>query len=343
MDGAPLTGTEPGPGAGPGLHPGFRRSVAAFARLRVAVRPVLDADAPEPTLPAAHPTYRAITGAIRAAPADTAALLQDASLLDRASYELGLFAPLLRAAFAGQLSSAPADASPAGAAFTTAASVRLARTRWNWEAFLADPTLELPSESASAWVLHLPSAGPLQVRRLHALPALLLEACAYPLTRAGAVAAVMEHVEGDAGQLASLVHAQIDELLAAGLLQHDAPTAADHTVDQMLRELRSDDPPHPARSIVGLLARAARATRKHADAATAVDAAYPVYAMDRSVSGIEQLLMRAGLRAAFRAELDGYWASEDGSARVKFITPLLDTLRRALGEGMHALAPYVHT
>src|SRR6202008_3874549 len=88
-----LRGTAPDVVA-PAPHPGFRRSTAAFARLGVAVRPgAAQAGAPE-----AHPTYRAVLAAARAADAGAAPWLDDASRLDRASYELGLFAGLLRAA-----------------------------------------------------------------------------------------------------------------------------------------------------------------------------------------------------------------------------------------------------
>jgi hypothetical protein len=323
-------------------HPGFRRSVAAFVRLGVAVSP--SATPSDAGLPDAHPTYRAFAGTVENAEPGLAALLDDASLVDRAAYEMGLFAHLLRAATAAESPVHSTDVGSDTASFMTAPSVRLVRTRWDWDAFVADPALSLPSESGAAWVLHLPRSGPVLMRRLHALPALLLEACAYPLTRAQAVAGVMERVEADPAQLTPLVHAQIEALRAADLLRPSAPSAADHTLHEMRCLLLRDEPPHPARGIAGTLARAARAARNHATTvATAENSAHRVHSMDIAVSRIDHLLEGLRLRGAFSARLDGYWESGDVIHRSRSITPLLDTLCRVMGEGIYALPPYVLT
>ncbi|HET7231524.1 MAG TPA: hypothetical protein VFJ16_16055 [Longimicrobium sp.] len=336
MNAAPPPATPSAP------HLAFRRSLAAFARMGVSVDPAATTlDVAE--LPDAHPTYRAIVETIRMAEPGAAALLDDASLLDRTAYELGLFARLLRAAVSVSpppLAGGDADS----AAFATAPSVRLVRTRWNWDAFLAEPAAGQPAETGAAWVLNLPPAGPVQVRRLHPLPALLLEVCAWPLTRAAAAAAAGERVEGDPARIAELVHAQIDELCAAGLLRLHAPNAADHAVREMRHLLLASEAPYPGHGIAGMLARAGRAARKHAAAAAAAgDPAYPMHQLDVSVSRIKNLLSGLKLGGAFRVELEEYWASEDLGARVSSVAPLLDVLRRTLGEGVHALPPYVLT
>ncbi|HVG44304.1 MAG TPA: hypothetical protein VM890_06215 [Longimicrobium sp.] len=338
-----LAGATASGGADAEPHPAFRRSLAALARLGVAVRPAGVRVPPDPGLPDAHPAYRGIAAALRDASAGAAPLLEDASLLDRASYELGLFARWLRAALAGEPPAPLVEGDPAGTAFATAPSVRLVRTRWDWDAFLADPAQDEPAERGIAWVLHLPPSGPVQLRRLHPLPALVLEACAHPLTRNAAAAVVAEQVEGDPERIAALVHAQMDELSAAGLLRPFAPSAADHAVDEMRRLLPAAETQQPAaRSLVALLARAVRPTRKAADEAlVASDASYPVHRLDLSVGMLDQLLAHMRLRDAFSTELDGYWAAAGVASRVASLSPLLEALRRVVGSGVHALPPYV--
>jgi hypothetical protein len=338
-----LAGSAQVSGAAPALHPAFRRSSSAFMRLGVELRPSTVPVPPEGGLPEAHATYRAVVDALRVADSGARPLLEDASLLDRASYELGLFSRLLRAAMAGETPTRPADLDPAKVAFATAPSVRLVRTRWDWDAFLADPARTEPAASETAWVLQLPPSGPLQVRRLHPLPALLLEACARPLTRDAAVAVVAEQVEGDPVRLAAMVHAQMDELQASGLLRPFAATPADHAVDEMRHLLLADEVPQAVpRTLVGLLARAVRPTREHAEEAScAPEASYPIHRLDASVDLIDQFLRHARLREAFSVELDGYWAGGNVHARVAALYPLLEALGRALESGVHRLPPYV--
>jgi hypothetical protein len=313
-----------------------------FGRLGAAVR-VSGGEIPQDGgLPDAHPTYRAVVTALQSDPG-TAPLLADASLLDRAAYELGLFSRLLRGAMAGEPSSGPASSEPAETGFATAPSVRLVHTRWDWDGFVADATLAAPLERGAAWMLHLPPSGPLHVRRLHPLPALLLEAGAYPFTRAAAAAAVAERVDDDPARIAALVESQVNELCAAGLLRPSAPTAADHAVSEMRRLLLPDEAPSSgARTIVGLLSRTVHHMREHAEEALrAAGGAYPVHRLDVSVGRLDQLLISARLRSAFAAELDGYWAGADVPARVAALSPLIDVLRRALGGGVHAFHPYL--
>lgn len=323
-------------------HPGFRRAVAAFARLGVGVRaaPV----PPEAGVPEAHPTWRAITRAVGTADPGAGPLLEDASLLDRAAYELGLFAGLLRAAAAEAPATAPADADAPETAFATAPLVRVVRTRWDWDAFLNDAALASPPESGAAFALHVPPAGPLQMRRLQTLPAILLEVCARPQTREQAFAAVAERVDADPERLAAAVRAQMDELRASGLLRAAAPVAAEQTVDEMLRLLLADEVPQGgARGVAGMLSRSVGATREQAERAAAAgdDAPYPRYLLDVSVDVLQDLLGRARLRGAFAAELDAYWSAAGVPSRIRHLGFLLDVLGRALGRGAHALPPYV--
>ena len=262
-----------------------------------------------------------------------------------ATYELGLFGGLLRAAIDGEPPTPHADPGAADTAFATAASVRVLRTRWSWDGFLADPGKSAPDERDAAWVLRLPASGPLQLRRLDPLPAVLLEACAYPLARQAAVAAVAAAtgVEGDPARLAAIVGAQVDELCAAGLLLPSAPTAADHAVEEMLRLLPAEEPQRQAaaRGVAGLLARAVRATREDVEAAVRTPpGSYAILQMDRAVGWLGQLLARARLRDAFSAELDGYWAESDVASRAAAILPLVDVLERVVGTGVRA--PSLH-
>ncbi|MBB4635079.1 hypothetical protein FHS01_001089 [Longimicrobium terrae] len=331
-----LAGGDVKPAAVP--HPAFRRSITAMQRLGV----VPGAPAAAPGLPDAHPTWRAVRDAVRATGAETAALLQDASRLESAAYELGLFARLLRACGAGE-PPRPADADSPADGFVTAPSVRVVRTRWDWDAFLADSARAAPQEAETAWVLLLAASGPVQIRRLHPLPALLLEACAWPLAAADIVAAVAEQVDAPLDQLAPVVAAQIAELRASGLLLPAAATAADETVDEMQRLLSGDEAPAMApRGLAGLMARAIRPAREHAAAALeAADGAHAIHGLDVSVGLLEQLLGAARLRHAFAAELDGYWSAPDARARVASLTHVLDVLAGALGAGMFARSPYV--
>lgn len=323
----------------PAPHSGFRRSGSAFARLGAPLRVQVSSD---PGLPDAHPTYRAVVSACAVADAGAAQMLADASLLDRASYELGLFSRLLRAAMAGEPPVGSAGAADAEA-LATAPSVRLVHTQWDWEAFVANPGQTEPAESDATWVLHLPPSGPLHMRRLHPLPALLLEACARPLTRDALLALVSEQVEGDPARLAAMVDAQVAELRASGLLRPYAPTAADHAVGEMLRLLPGEEVKQPAaRTIVGLLARAVLPTREYAEEALrAADVSYAVHRLDVSVDQLDQLLVHARLRRAFSTELNGYWAAAEVHVRVAALSPLLEVLGRALGSGVHTLPPYV--
>lgn len=324
----------------PAPHPGFRRAVAAFARLGVAVRP--SAAPPDAGVPDAHPTWRAIVRAAESADAHLAALLDDASLLDRAAYELGLFAGLLRAAAAEAPGTEAADADDAGAAFATAPLVRVVRTRWDWDAFLNDAALRTPPEAGAAYVLHLPPAGPLQMRRLQTLPAIILELCARPSTRGQVAAAVAERVDADPERLAAAVGAQMEELRASGLIRPAAPAAAEQAVGEMLRLLRVDEVPQgSARGVAGMLARSVGGTRELAGRAAAADDPYPTYLLDVSVDVLQELLGRARARPAFAAELDAYWGGADTRSRVERLVPLLDLLGRALGRGSDALPPYV--
>jgi hypothetical protein len=282
-----------------------------------------------------------VTRALRGAPPDAAPLLDDASLLERSAYELGLFAALLRAAEQerGADTAGPVDTDTP---FAAAPSVRVVRTRCDWDAFLGDPALAAPAETGAAYLLHLPAgAGALQVRRLHPIPAILLEACARSCSRAGAVAAVMERVDANPARLTAVAHAQFDELHASGFLR-PAPPAADETVDEMLRLLPAVEPPRVgARSVVGMLARASGAVGEYLAAAAGQDAPYPRYLLDVSVDVLREVLGRARVRDAFADEVDGYWAGTDVAARSRALTPLLDVLARVLGRGSHALPPYV--
>jgi hypothetical protein len=258
-------------------------------------------------------------------------------------YELGLFAGLLRAAAVEAPATAPVDADAPETAFATAPLVRVVRTRWDWDAFLNDAALASPPESGAAFALHIPPAGPLQMRRLQTLPAILLEVCARPHTREQAFAAVAERVDADPARLTVAVRAQMDELRASGLLRPAAPVAAEQTVDEMLRLLHADQVPQGgARGVAGMLSRAVGATREQADrAAAAGDDAYPHYLLDVSVDVLQDVLGRARLRGAFAAELDAYWAGGDVPSRIRHLVFLLDVLGRALGRGAHALPPYV--
>ncbi|HEX8243732.1 MAG TPA: hypothetical protein VF541_09560 [Longimicrobium sp.] len=325
----------------PAPHPAFRRTAAIFARLGVSLRP--RPAPPDAGVPDAHPTHRAVAADIASAEGEKAELLEDASLLDRATYELGMMSGLLRAAMAGEPPAKPVAADADDAAFATAPSVRLVRTRWDWDAFVGDPSLTAPPESGASYVFQFPPSGPLQMRRLHPLPAILLEVCARPQTRAQAAAALAERVEGDPARIAALVRAQMEELTASGLLRPSAPTSADEMVEEMLRVVPADTAPQfGARSVVGMLSRAARATREYADgAAGAGGDPYPVHLLDVAVAALEDVVVMARLRGSFAAELDGFWAGGDVPARIRSVAPLLDALERALGEGAHSLPPYV--
>lgn len=337
-----LAGAAPGvEGTAPAPHPAFRRTAAAFARLGVQVRPSAAPVPPDAGVPEPHPTWRAVTRALRAADPERAPLLDDASLLDRAAYELGLFAGLLRAAMAETPPPAPADAEDPATAFATAPAVRVVRTRWDWDAFLNDPALPEPPGSGAAYALLIPPSGPLQMRRLQTLPALVLEVCARPCTREQVLAAVAQRVDADPEPLAAAVRAQLDELRASRLLRPAAPIPAEQTVDEMLHLLRADQVPQGgARGVVGMLSRSAAATRELADHAAASADPYAAYLLDVSVDVLQDVLGRARLRALFAAELDACWAPADVAARVRRLTPLLEVLGRALGRGAHALPPY---
>jgi hypothetical protein len=320
-------------------HPSFRRTAAVFARLGVQLRP--RRMPPDPGIPEAQATWRAISAAIASAEDDLREMLDDASRLERTVHELGLFAGLLRAAATGAEDSGDGDAEDA--AFVAAPSVRLVRTRWDWDAFLADPALAEPPESGSAWVIRLPPSGPLQMRRLNALPALLLEICDRPRTRAGIVAELAEQVEGDPARLAAMVDAQVAELSASGILVAAPADPAAATVEEMRHLLFADQAPQAgARSVAGLLTRGLRATREYAEEAVAAgdDDPYPHHLLDVSVDVLEQLLVRARFRPAFAAELDGYWAAAAIPDRVRSLDPLLETLGRVTA-GAHAPVPFV--
>lgn len=324
-------------------HPAFRRSAAVLARFGVSLGPTA---APTQGGPDAHPTYVALAAALREAEAGAGPFLEDASLLERATYELGLFGGLLRAAMAGEPAPPSVDPQSANAAFATASSIRVLWTRWDWDGFLADSRMTAPEERDTAWALRIPPSGPIQVRRLELLPALLLEAAAYPVTRRGALDAVAAatELEGDPDQLAAIVGAQVDALHASGLLLPCAPTAAEHAVEEMLRLLLADDPPPQAaaRGVAGRLARAIRSAREDVErAASAAPGSDLVLQMDRAVGGIAHLLARARLRDAFAAELEGYWAESRVAARAALVSPLLAVLDRVAGRGVHARHPYV--
>jgi len=327
--------------ATPAPHPAFRRTAAAFARLGVTPRPT--AAPADPGVPEALPAYRAVTAAVRDAEGDAAARLEDASLLDRAVYELGLFSGLLRAALAAEPAAAPVDADAEGTSFIIAPSVRLVRTRWDWDAFLTDDAAAEPPETGAAWAIHLPPAGSLQMRRLHPLPAMVLEICARPHTRAGLADAVAERVEGDPDRIAALVRAQVGELHASGLLRASAADRAEATVAEMRHLLLAEAAPQSgARTLAGLLARGTHATREAADDALAAGGdPYPLHLLDVSVDMLEQLLTGARVRAAFAAELDGYWAGDRPESRVRALAPMLDALARVLGSREQSLTPYV--
>lgn len=322
-------------------HPAFWRTSAVFARLGVTLRPAAAPPPAESGVPEAHATYRAVVDAIGHADPALRPLLEDASLLERGSYELGLFGRLLLAATGPDPSAGEAESDPVDApAFATAPSVRLVRTGWDWDAFLADPAAREPSRRETAWALQLARAGHVQAHRLQPLPALLLEACARPLTRDAAVAAVAGHVDGDPGRLAAVVHAQIDALRASGFLRPFAPGMAEHAVGEMLHLLRADAPPPVPQSIVGLLARSVRPAREYAGAAAgAPESSFSIHRLDDTVRMIDQLLANARLRPAFSAELDGYWAGEAVATRVAALAPLLEVLDRALEGGAHRLPP----
>lgn len=326
----------------PAPHPAFRRTVAAFARLGVEVRPST-APPPDAGVPEAHPTWRAVTRAIREADAERGELLEDASRLERAAYELGLFAGVMRAAMAEEPARPPTDADAEDAAFTTAPTVRIVRTRWGWDAFLNDAAMQAPPEAGAAYALVIPPSGPLQTRPLQTLPAIILEACARPCTRAQAAAAVAERVDADPDRLGPVVRAQMDELRASGLLRPAPPVQTDETIDEMRRLLLLADqaPKGGARGVVGMLARSAAGTRRQAERAAASDDPYPAYLLDVSVDVLQDLLGRARVRPALAAELDGYWAGGDVRSRADRLLPLLDVVDRALGQGAHALPPYL--
>jgi hypothetical protein len=322
-------------------HPAFHRTAAVFERLGVHLEPypsLLYAGASGP-----HPTYRAVKAALCAADEDAARLLDDASRVERAVHELGQFAAVLRAWWADDPARAVVAEDGAWAAFITAPDVRLVRTAWDWDAFLSDPALAVPPEPEVAWAVRIPPAGPLRMRRLHPLPAMLLELCDRPQTRAQLVAAVTERVDGDPVRVEALVHAQVDELRASGILLATAAERADATVDEMRRLLLAAEvPPSGARTLVGLLARNLGATREAADdAVVAEDDPYPAHLLDIAVALLEQLLVRSRLRGVFSAELDGYWAGGDIHARVQSLRPLLDALARMLGSREHVLTPFV--
>jgi hypothetical protein len=171
-----------------------------------------------------------------------------------------------------------------------------------------------------------PDAGRGGGRQGAALPALLLEACGHPRTRQAA--AVAERVEGDPARITAIVHEQVDELLAFGLLRPCA-AAADRTVSGM-RLLLGDEPPPRAgaRGLVGMLSRAVRPAREHAEGALrAAEASYPIHRLDATVAHLDRLLAAARLRGAFSTELDGYWAGPNVHARVRSLEPLLEVLR----------------
>lgn len=328
-------------GAGAPPHPAFRRSAAAFARLGVALRPAVTAPRPEGPLPEAHATWLAVAAAIRRADAGAAPRLQDASLVERRTYELSLFGGMLRAAIAAE-PPAPGGDGP-DRAFATAPSVRLVRTQWDWDAFLADPGMEAPGEPGAAWLLHLAPSGAVQTRRLHPLPALVLEACAVPRTRAAAAAQIARRVGGDPDRIAERVRAQMDELCASGLLQPFASAPADHAVGEMRRLLLAPEPPpSSAPTVVGQMARVAQMARRSADAAVRAEpGAYALHRLDVAVDMLEQLLARARVRHAFATELEGYWGDTEVAGRVAWLSPLLEVVGRVLDSGVHASPPCV--
>jgi len=324
--------------ASPFPHPAFQRTAAAFARLGVALAPAAPR---EPGVPAALPTYRAITAAVRNAGDASAALLDDASLLERAAYELGMMGGLLRAAMAGEPPADAAEATGDAAAFRIASSARVVRTRWDWDAFAADHALATPPETGAAYLLHLLADGRLRTSRLSPLPAMLLEICGQPRTRAQAAAAVAGRVEGDPERITALVAGQMGDLAASGLLRPAAPEPAVDTVAEMARLLPADEAPEiGARGMLGVLSRLLGAVRELVDASAEPDP-YGIHLLDQTVGALDELLARARVRPLFAAGLDEFWRGGGWVARATALAPVLDALDRATGRDTQPLPPFV--
>lgn len=337
-----LTGAPP---AAPDLSDGaFPRTRALFPRLG-ATDPLARAGTPElGGLPAPHAFYLALLDVLRQARPPLAALLEDASLLERSCHELSLFAPLVRAGAYPADAAAPAtDAGDAPLVLSPAA--RIVRTRWDWDAFLADPAGAAPRDTGAAYLLHLPPSGALQVRRLQPFPALLLEIFAHPRTAAQAADEVARRAEGDPVQIEALVRAQAREMGAAGVLRAAPGSGAEDTVRRMREMLLADEGPAPAVGAAGVLARAAATARTHfrhaLDAEARGDPVYHLHQVDLCADILEEVLSAARLRPLFARELDGYWRAGDADERMASLRPLLDALGRALTAPSRAAAPYV--
>lgn len=312
----------------------FARSLAAFRRLGVDL-----AAADGATLQA---IYRAVTTALREAEPELRPLLEDASLLDRACSELLLFAPLVRA-----LDEGPGGPPTADEGWMRPTTVRVLRTRCDWEAFGANPALSGPPVSGAAYALHLPPEGPLRVRRLHPLALLVLDACSVPRVAAELHEAVAEEVEGaaeDRARLAGLVDAQLQELSAAGLLRAARRDPVEHALEEMHRLLFDGAAPAPERRSAGLLTRAVAAALD--EARTVRDAIeggspdlYALYQLDMCVDGLERVL--SGARGVFADALDGYWRAGSAGDRLESLAPLLEALDRTVDRRVHVLPPLV--
>lgn len=313
----------PQPAAGAG--PPFGRARALFERLGVRV----------PDSPDVHALFRASLAAARDAEPELRKRLDDALALDRARYELAVFGGLL----AGGPPSAPPEVDEP--AVMLAPSVRFVEQRWDWDAWLARGDAD-PPQPGPAFLLQTGPAG-VRMRRLDALPALVLRQCDAPRTPAALAAALAARADADPARLQSLVAEQVEQLIGAGVLQRADPDPSASLAAEAERMLTANALPlAPGPALHGTLSRAVSAAREWAERVESArgddaDAAFAVWQMDTCVSFVEEALARAKLRPVFAEALDGYWRAGDAGGRVVILRLLLDVLER--GAALRAEAP----
>lgn len=331
--------------------PAFSRTLTLFERLRVPeARGIAARTGPAPALQEAQATYRALLRLLAAVDPDRRTLLEDAFALDRACHERALFAPLIRAAVAeGSEESRQAGADEDGGVVVLSPAVRAVHTRWDWPAYLAGGAE--PALSAAAHVIQLLPSGALQLHKLNPLAGLVVEAVTGRVSAGEIVSRVAAAVDGgEAGPaaVAAVVSTQLRQLNAAGMLWFVPADPLVSLAGEMRRGLVGEAaPPTHARTLTGLLVRAAAATREEIARAgicmSPWDTLDRCYQLDLHVEVLDQLLAHARVRSHFEDELDRYWSEADVRARSAALLPLLDVLDGALGGWTCLLPPLTFT
>jgi hypothetical protein len=314
----------------------FPRTFAAFERLGIAIptSPELSTDA----VAADFSAWRALRSAVDDASGDRRTMLADAFAVERARFELAVFAPVVHAArpvVSGAGDTAPPADSDDDVRAALAVGVRLETSAWDWDAWLAG-TDDAPPAAETTYAL-VPSGTGVHAHCLHPLPALIARFCGEPRTYREITDTVAGALSGEPLReaVAALVRRQVAEMQAAGIL---APGARGGSLaDEMRRWLLDDEPPAAAQPLAGLIARSAAAAQEQAAAlegagAETPDALYAAHRMDVSVMLLEVALREAGLRGVFSAEMDGWWGAADVPTRLKAVRPVLQAAAASLRE-----------